>query len=1574
MYKDALATLQRKFGQPHAIVGAHLDKLNTFPPLKMHNSENVISFSSAISGLVAVFKSLSFNDDLKSVNLLNQAVSKLPPNLKEAWSMHTVRHNWQRPTLLDFNNWLKEKAEGHERLRLLSSKAKNEEPVKPKTTKVFAANSQVTSKAQDKSKFPPCVLCKGSHALWNCAVFKEKNATQRAKYVAEQKLCFACLNGNHSFRQCSRAKKCPKPECDSTHNVLLHGAERIFPRKENSKVSNKAGINKSKENTNTSTHAAVSDVHDIESSKGLLPIATLGVSSDVTSLLTLVLCDSASTHSWVSSSLVNRLGLVGEPVNLSISGFNSTTVVETQRVKFTVSSEPNNSDFVFSLCAYVKDSIRIGSELINIADLQNKYPQLAPIKPIQYTYEDVEVIIGQDYYHAVRPIEFILGDDKNSPCSVRLPIGWVLSGPLPPSGNSTSSCFKCVVEDSSLTDQIKSWYELESYGAFKQVDARSAADKHALSILNSETVHNGERYIVPMLWIDSNVSLPNNYYSSLAQFKSLERRLSKDPELRERYAETIREDIRKGYVVTVEPHDPRKRSDREWYLPHHPVVNPNKPGKVRRVLNGASKFHGTSLNKSLLVGPDLLQNLIFVLLRFRQHKYAVSADIEGMFLQVGVLARDQISLRFLWREDTTSDVVVHQYTRHIFGARDSPTCANFALRKTATDNMSTHPEAASVVNEKFYMDDYLDSFENVTQAIKTSRDLVSLLKLGGFNLTKFVSNADEITSAMNPEESETSSSPIKEICNGAEQSSHVLGLKWDHVKDTLVVSRGVDRPLDKAITQRTVLSFVSSVFDPVGLVAPYTVRARLLLKDIWKISGQSWDDELPEDIRDKFLEWHSGLPLLGQLTIPRCYFTEPVDQIELHMFGDSSQDVFCAVGFLRARLASSHKTQISFIFGKARVAPMKALSIPKLELQAALLATRLKDDILTALTVSINHVFMWTDSTTVLQWLNSTEKLPVFVANRVGEILESTTIDEWHHVLSGDNPADTGTRGISSEALKDSSWVIGPSILRTTDWPFIPDERVINKIRLKGPSCDVDNCLETSSSFVTDVTSIKHPEHGFNWERFSSFTRYKRVVAFMLRVLPSHKHFRGKDLRITDPTELDIAESKLIHLAQMESFPVELKALTAGKPIKNSSKIATYSPFIGPAGIIRSTGRIVRLVNTEFDTKHPIILDARHTLVRLVARSLHHKHFHQGLDYMRSVLNIKYAILGLRRLLRSIENQCVTCRKRKASTIQPIMSDLPVERLGYKQPPFNHTGVDYFGPLYVPVRRSTEKRWGFLFTCLTTRAVHLEIVPSLDTSSCVMGIERFVARRGTPSTIWSDNGTNFVGAEKELLACIKSWNGMAPTIFAHKGVTWKFNPPGAPHHGGSWERLVRSVKRVLYDILGSRRVTEEVLGTTLCLVEQALNSRPITSVSTDSRELEALTPNHFLLGQHATSFPSLLPGEHFDHKKRYVRAQSYANAIWSRWLREYVPSLNKRVKWHTHSDFTLKTGDLVWVIEPDSPRGYYPLARIVKLNYGQDGCARSALVRTATREVTRPTVKLAPVLPSSGGEDVAMQM
>ena len=262
-----------------------------------------------------------------------------------------------------------------------------------------------------------------------------------------------------------------------------------------------------------------------------------------------------------------------------------------------------------------------------------------------------------------------------------------------------------------------------------------------------------------------------------------------------------------------------------------------------------------------------------------------------------------------------------------------------------------------------------------------------------------------------------------------------------------------------------------------------------------------------------------------------------------------------------------------------------------------------------------------------------------------------------------------------------------------------------------------------------------------------------------------------------------------------------------------------------------------------------------------------------------------------------------------------------------------------------------------MFTCLTTRAVHFEVVPSLDTSSCVMGVERFIARRGTPTTIMSDNGTNFIGAQKELLACVESWNKLAPADFVQKIIKWKFNPPSAPHHGGFYERLVRSVKRDWYDILGNRRVTEEILRTTLCLVEKSPNARPITAVSNNPLDLEALTPNHFILGQHAASFPSLSFEENCDHKKRLARALT---AIWTRWMLEYVLFLKRRAKWHNQSDVKLKAGELVWVIEPDTPFGHYPLASILRLHYGKDGCARSADIKTVTSELTRPTVNLLP--------------
>ena len=355
-------------------------------------------------------------------------------------------------------------------------------------------------------------------------------------------------------------------------------------------------------------------------------------------------------------------------------------------------------------------------------------------------------------------------------------------------------------------------------------------------------------------------------------------------------------------------------------------------------------------------------------------------------------------------------------------------------------------------------------------------------------------------------------------------------------------------------------------------------------------------------------------------------------------------------------------------------------------------------------------------------------------------------------------------------------------------------------------------------------------------------------------------------------------------------------------------------------------------------TKHLIVLDARHTFVKLFLRHSHLKNHHQGIDYLRSKVQERYAILKLRATLRSIESNCVCYRKFRWATIQPIMADLPKERLAYQSPPFTNTGVDYFGPFYINVRRTTEKRWGFLFTCVTTRAVHVEVVPSMDTSFCVMGVERFVSRRGTPAMIWSYNGTNFIGAEKELRECIEKCNALnIATELAHKGI----------------KRLVRSFKRVLCTILGTRSLTDEILNTTFCLVEHALNSRSLMPVSADPSDLGAITHNHFLLGNQATGTPSIVGVDKFDHRKRYACAHSYANAIWARWLKEYVPALNRRSKWQTPAEQHFMVGCLVWIVEESNPRGYFPTARIEDFRYGTDSVARSAVVRTSSRSPTR---------------------
>ena len=309
------------------------------------------------------------------------------------------------------------------------------------------------------------------------------------------------------------------------------------------------------------------------------------------------------------------------------------------------------------------------------------------------------------------------------------------------------------------------------------------------------------------------------------------------------------------------------------------------------------------------------------------------------------------------------------------------------------------------------------------------------------------------------------------------------------------------------------------------------------------------------------------------------------------------------------------------------------------------------------------------------------------------------------------------------------------------------------------------------------------------------------------------------------------------------------------------------------------------------------------------------------------------------------------------------MADLPRERLQERVFPFSNTGVDYFGPFEVKFMRKTMKRWCCLFTCLTTRAVHIEVVPSLEAETCLTAITRFIARRGKPATILSNNGTNFVGAAKEMRDCINAWNQSdIETSLAQKDIKWKFNPPGAPHFGGIWERLVRSCKKAMIAVLDGRPLTDDVLITTMCLVEQTLNARPLTRVSDDPDDLEALTPNHFLLGRANLATPFLPDAQRYTDLRRVFRvSQAYSDMIWARWTKEYLPEWNVRNKWNKDDMRQLKVDDLVWVVDENVERFNYKMARVLEVQEGSDGRVRSATVVTKDGKLKRPVVKLAPM-------------
>ena len=740
-----------------------------------------------------------------------------------------------------------------------------------------------------------CPIEGSNHRVWNCDKFKNMKIDERYNVVKEKKLCFCCLANNHAAKDCPRKSNCGVDGCEKTHNKLLHYKKRS----ENLKPINKTEV------TNLTSN--------VESIRGLMQIARVRIFGDEEQFEdTLAVCDTGSTQTWVDEDLLEKLELRGEPVSLNVTGIHGTPITTCRAVQATIGPANCMQDKGKLLTIHSQKNLEIGTSVYNVQEMKEKYPYLKCVGFKQIDLKKVTIILGQNAYELIRPIEYKNGGE-NKPWAIKLPLGWTVSGPVPINQLKLSAaCHVANDDDMKLAEVVKKWWDMESYGTLKVADKRTKEDKLATEILISTIKFNGERYEVGLLWNGEQAALSNNFSSALGQFRGLQRRLQTDELLKVKYTETINSDLSKGYISNLPSSDLAATTNQQvWYVPHHPVLNPHKPDKVRRVC----KFRGTSLNDMLLAGPDLLASLMGILARFRENRYALSADIEEMFLQVEVKPEDRKFLRFLW-SDENDQLVTYQYNRHIFGAKSSPTCANFALQRCATDNAENSDRASHIACHNFYMDDLLVSLQSREEAADVKAELIALLAKGGFKLTKWGTNFDE-----------------DEV---HDEALTILGLEWNNKTDTLKVCRGLQFEPEKYWTQRKVLSVVSSVFDPLGFLAPFVIRGRIILKGIWQTRGQQWDSFIDKNLSDQFSDWVRELNAGEVFEVSRWYETSSENiRNELHVFGDASEDAFCAVAYLVTENNQSER-KVSFIIGKSRVAPVKHHTIPKFELMAAL--------------------------------------------------------------------------------------------------------------------------------------------------------------------------------------------------------------------------------------------------------------------------------------------------------------------------------------------------------------------------------------------------------------------------------------------------------------------------------------------------------------------------------------------------------------------------------------------------------------------------------------------------------------
>ncbi|XP_053691407.1 uncharacterized protein LOC128739932 [Sabethes cyaneus] len=1531
-----METLKTLYGRPELIVTSLLAKVRSTPPPKQENLETLINFGLACKNLCGHLRAAGLDDHLSNPILLQELVNKLPASIKLNWALYRR----QQPTvdLTTFGNYMNEIVTAASEVTFTFDsdvlRLAKAEKMKP-NEKRFVNNHTVYDVTDNSSSSPntlstgeslpkPCPICQTvGHKARDCYTFYNMTLSDRWKMVQERRLCRRCLIAHGKFP--CKASMCGEKGCEDRHHKLLHPGNPI---------QHKSSATPRFSNTVT--------VHHQRQQSTLFRIIPVTLYGNGKSVYTYAFLDDGFDTTLVESRIANELGVTGEihPLCLQWTNGIDRTEEDSRTIKLEISGKGKIQRH--PLKTRTVKNLNLPIQSMDYPEICKRFPYLEGLPVQSYQSANPAILIGLDNSHLSTMLKCRIGS-RFEPIAAKSKLGWTVYGSIvaeliPKINYQFHICAR--FPDQELHDLVKEFFNVEKVEPLTTPLQESDEELRAKAILEQTTVRTPSgRFQTGLLWKYDVIDFPNSRPMAEKRLKCLERRLATKPELYDKVREQLKLYQTKGYSYKVSQQELQAFDvKRTWFLPLNVVINPKKPSKVRLVWDAAAKVQGQSLNSALLPGPDLLTPLPSVLSSFREFRVAITGDISEMFHQIIIRPEDRSAQLFLWRDNPTEQFDVFAMKVATFGSTCSPSAAQFVKNRNAMEFANRYPQAANAIIKHHYVDDFVRSEDSTEKAIELALQVKEVHAKAGFHIRNWLSNDKEVLARVGEQNVELSKSFA---VSKASSNERVLGMIWKPDQDVFVFQglfqdnlqpflQGIEIP-----TKRQVLRIVMSIFDPLGLIAVFWER------------------------------WTKLLSKLDKIQIPRCYFQDATKEVyntlELHIFVDASEEALAAVAYFR--IVDDCEVRCALVSAKTKVASLKPTSIPRLELQAAVMGVKLARAIEKNHTIKITRRVFWSDSSTVLSWLRSDQRrFRQYVAFRVTEILENSQVEEWRWIPSRYNVADEATK-----------WGKGPTINCNSRWFQAPahlyqDPELWPKQELRIP----DTLEELRSVHVHRqvVTSQL-----LKFERFSKWERLIRAVGYALRFAKLINPAKQLDKRSEwlSQDELTTAEIIVFKEVQQAVYEDEINLLARNlqlptdkqHKLERTSKICKLSPFLDTQGVLRMESRILEANYLPLDFKNPIILPKGHPGTDLLIDWYHRKFNHQHTETAVNEMRQRFYVSDMRTSFKRIRKVCQYCKVYKAGPSVPKMAPLPSARTTAYVRPFSYVGLDYFGPVLIKQARSEVKRWVALFTCLTIRAIHLEVVYNLSTESCKMAIRRFVARRGAPIEIFSDQGTNFVGASKQLKQELQQINNNLAATFTNETTHWRFNPPSAPHMGGCWERMVRSVKYALSAMSIIKKPNDETFLTLLVEAESLVNSRPLTYLPIESETHAALTPNCFLM---LSTSGVNQPARQLVDKRAAITSnwnicQQLLDQFWCRWIWEYLPTIAKRTKWFSDCR-PIQPGDIVVVIDENLRNGW-TRGRVLRVFTGRDKRVRSAEVKTATGVFHRPATKLA-VLEISG--------